>query len=167
MADDLTITAPRMRDFERSIPMMLYRALEVVQPRFRQIFAQFDLTETQWRVLRVLWEIDDRCINDISRLTLIPAPSLVGVIDRLERDGLVQRQRASSDRRQVQVQLTARGKEMHAAVKPLVDDTYDRLEGMLPPARWKALYDTIDALCAAHREAPAQTRTQRDDGDRR
>jgi DNA-binding MarR family transcriptional regulator len=44
--------------FTRSLPMMLYRTLDTVMPRFRSIFNEFGLTEQQWRVLRVLWETD-------------------------------------------------------------------------------------------------------------
>ena len=75
--------------FTHSLPMMLYRTLDAVMPRFRKIFNDFDLTEQQWRVLRVLWETDHTTIMELSEATLLPAPSLVGIVDRLERDQLV------------------------------------------------------------------------------
>jgi DNA-binding MarR family transcriptional regulator len=45
-----------MEEFSRSLPMLLYRTLDAVMPRFRRIFNEFGLTEQQWRVLRVLWQ---------------------------------------------------------------------------------------------------------------
>ena len=83
--------------FTRSLPMMLYRTLDAVMPRFRSIFNEFGLTEQQWRVLRVLWETDHTTIMALSEATLLPAPSLIGIVDRLERDGLVNRQRSEVD----------------------------------------------------------------------
>jgi len=65
--------------FTRSLPMMLYRTLDTVMPSFRKIFNDFGLTEQQWRVLRVLWEGDDITIRQLAEVTLIPAPSLVGI----------------------------------------------------------------------------------------
>ncbi len=38
-----------MQDFAASLPMLLYRALHTVMPRFRAIFAESGLTEPQWR----------------------------------------------------------------------------------------------------------------------
>ena len=70
-----------MQTFSESLPMMLYSALDAVMPRFRRIFKDFGLTEQQWRVLRVLWEADPVAFQTMSEITLIPPPSLVGVIE--------------------------------------------------------------------------------------
>ena len=94
--------------FSRSLPMMLYRALDTVMPRFRKIFNEFGLTEQQWRVLRVLWEHQDIAFHALAEFTLIPAPSLVGVVDRLSKSGLVERRRSESDRRNVSIRTTSR-----------------------------------------------------------
>ena len=142
-----------MREFDRALPMMLYRALEAVQPRFRAIFTRFGLTETQWRVLRVLWEHDGMGHLDLSRATLIPAPSLVGVIDRLERDRLVNRTKNETDRRKIGLFLTDAGRALQSTVQPLIDQTYVELEGSLSDEQWRALYGAIDALCAGHKQS--------------
>ena len=42
--------------FDKSLPMMLYRTLDVLIPKYRAVFKQHDISETQWRILRVLWE---------------------------------------------------------------------------------------------------------------
>ena len=109
------------QEFSRSLPMMLYRALDAVMPRFRRIFNEFGLTEQQWRVLRVLWEHDDIAFRDLAEITLIPAPSLVGVVDRLGTQGLVGRRRSEADRRDVFVHATDKGRELHRQVRPQVD----------------------------------------------
>jgi homoprotocatechuate degradation regulator HpaR len=141
-----------LREFDRSLPMMLYRALEVVLPPFRAIFARFELTETQWRVLRALWDADGRMFNELARVTLIPAPSLVGVVDRLTRDGLVTRQTHERDRRAVSVCLTERGQALRSHIEPLVRAAYDELESRLTPQQWQGLYEAIDQLCLGKSE---------------
>ncbi len=125
--------------FERSLPMLLYRTLDVVMPVFREIFSQFNITEQQWRILRVLWEIKQCSLLELSSKTLIPAPSMVGIIDRLLRDGLVQCIRSESDRRVVFIQVTAKGKGLEAQVTPLVDDAYSALHASVSQQDWRQM----------------------------
>ena len=132
-----------MKPFETSLPMVLYRTLDAVMPPFRAIFSSFGLTEQQWRVLRVLWERDARPLLTLSERTLIQAPSLVGVVDRLQRDGLVERRRSRTDRRVVRVCLTARGKALKSRVTPLVDAAYSHLEGTVSQGEWAMLLATL------------------------
>lgn len=135
-----------MQDFSRSLPMMLYRALDAVMPRFRRIFGEFGLTEQQWRVLRVLWERDTVTLGELSRLTLIAPPSLVGVIDRLGASGLLERRRSRSDRRVVHVGATAAGRELEQQVMPRVQETYAALRDSLPEEDWSALIDGLERV---------------------
>jgi len=137
-----------MQDFSHSLPMLLYRALHVVMPRFRAIFAEHGLTEPQWRVLRVLWEHQEVAFRDLADTTLIPAPSLVGVVDRLHANGLVERRRSATDRRNVYVFATATGHALETAVMPAVERTYAELGAGLDRATWQGLIDGLDALAA-------------------
>ena len=148
-----------MQEFSRSLPMMLYRALDAVMPRFRRIFSEFGLTEQQWRVLRVLWEHDAIAFRELSRITLIPAPSLVGVIDRLARGGLAERRRSQADRRHVYVRATAEGHALEKKVRPRVDAAYAELKASVSPESWEAVIaglDTISSVGDATRQAVNQ-----------
>ena len=135
-----------MQDFSRSLPMMLYRTLDAVMPRFRQIFSEFGLTEQQWRVLRVLWEQGPTTARELARLTLIPAPSLVGIVDRLTISGLVSRTRSNQDRRNVFIETTDAGKELEGKVQPRVDKAYDELRLSFDENHWDELIAGLDRL---------------------
>lgn len=132
--------------FSRSLPMMLYRTLDTVMPRFRRIFNEYGITEQQWRVLRVLWERDAVTINRLAELTLIPAPSLVGIIDRLERDELVIRQRDQADRRKVNVVLIARGIELEDQVMPQVAVAYADLKQSVDSTTWDLVLQGLQEI---------------------
>jgi homoprotocatechuate degradation regulator HpaR len=125
--------------FTCSLPMMLYRALDTVMPRFRNIFNDFGLTEQQWRVLRVLWETDHTTIMELSKVTLLPAPSLVGIVDRLERNELVNRQRSEVDRRKVNVVLTSQGAALEGEIMPRVASAYADLKQSVDAETWSAV----------------------------
>jgi len=154
-----------MQDFSRSLPMMLYRTLDAVMPRFRGIFKDFGLTEQQWRVLRVLWQYDRLPFRELAGLTLIPAPSLVGVVDRLARDGLVERHRSATDRRNVNVRATAKGRALEAQVMPLVDSAYADLRKAVGAKTWRAVLAGLEQIStvddrAGKRNSNSKKRTE-------
>ena len=140
--------------FSRSLPMMLYRTLEAVMPRFRKIFNDFDLTEQQWRVLRVLWEHEAETLRRLSALTLIPAPSLVGIVDRLERDQLVTRQRSEADRRKVNVVLTSQGAALEREVMPRVAAAYAELKQSVDAETWERVLEGLGRIAGDGGPAP-------------
>lgn len=143
-----------MQSFSRSLPMMLYSTLDAVMPRFRAIFGKFGLTEQQWRVLRVLWEIDGTALLDLAHITHIPAPSLVGVVDRLARNGLVERRRSDADRRVVYVHATDEGKRLEKKVRPEVVRAYSELQALMDPDSWDQLIADMESLISACEQAP-------------
>lgn len=135
-----------IEQFNRSLPMMLYRTLDAVMPRFRKIFNEFGLTEQQWRVLRVLWEQEAVTLNRLADQTLIPAPSLVGIVDRLERDELVTRQRSEIDRRKVNVVLTSQGAGLEEIVMPRVAAAYAELKQSIDGETWSSVLEGLQKI---------------------
>jgi homoprotocatechuate degradation regulator HpaR len=126
-----------IQQFSESLPIMLYRALDAIMPRFRRIFSDFGLTEQQWRVLRVLWDSSEIALRDLSALTLIPAPSLVGIVDRLQKAGLVTRRRSDEDRRNVFVLTTVKGKDLEQHIMPRVQASYLELIQSMDADIWR------------------------------
>jgi len=142
-----------MQEFSHSLPMMLYRTLDAVMPRFRQIFSEFGLTEQQWRVLRVLWQHEQIAFRELADLTLIPPPSLVGVVDRLTNSGLVSRRRSDTDRRNVFVYATGKGQALEAEVRPRVDEAYAELRSSVDTKTWNALIAGLEHISSIGDEA--------------
>jgi len=140
-----------IQQFSASLPMMLYRAIDVVMPRFRRIFKEFGLTEQQWRVLRVLWDIEEISQNELSELTLISPPSLVGVLDRLLSMQLVERRRSARDRRVVYVASTRRGRELRERLLPAVQQAYLELRESVDDDVWRNLLDGLEELVTPRR----------------
>ncbi len=126
--------------------MMLYRTLDSVLPPFRAIYHEFGITEQQWRVLRVLWDANGQSLLALAQATLISSPSLVGIVDRLSRDGLVERRRSKVDRRVVHILVTRKGKALERTVRPRIDAIYRELEASVTPALWDSLFEAMDQI---------------------
>ena len=125
--------------FSTSLPMQLYKALDAIMPEYRSLFYQYDLTEQQWRILRVLWTENNITVAQLSKITLLPAPSLVGILDRLVKKNLLIRNRSDKDRRQVQISLTKQGQELQELVAPSVLAIHSRLKAKVSDTEWKSL----------------------------
>ena len=80
-------------------------------------FASHGISGGQWGVLRALQRAADEGkpalrLMDLSDRLLIRPPSVTGVVDGLERLGLVERAADESDQRSKQVSLTASGRKL-------------------------------------------------------
>ena len=132
--------------FDNSLPMILNRALDATMPDYRELFARFELTEQQWRVLRVLWSAGKVTSVELSTRTLLPAPSLVGILDRLEKKGLVSRVRSVEDRRAIFVIATAKGRALEAKVTPLVSEIDQELRARVTPEEWQMMERVLQKI---------------------
>jgi homoprotocatechuate degradation regulator HpaR len=133
-------------DFTSSLPMLLNRSLDAIMPPYRDLFQEFGVTEQQWRVLRVLWEQKHLTSAQISNLTLLPSPSLVGILDRLEKKDLVKRLRSTSDRREINIKITNLGRELQSKVMPKVKLIQDQTKENLSPTEWKQINNILKKL---------------------
>ena len=135
-----------MSTYNGSLPMMLYRSLEAVMPIYRDVFSQYQLTEQQWRVLRVLWRNERITSNDLARQTLLSPNSLAGIIDRLEKRALVKRQRSEQDRRVVYVLPTEQGLALEDQVIPKVDAIHDTIRVTVSDQEWQQLETILNKI---------------------
>ena len=120
-----------IEELRNSLQMMLYKALDTIMPKFRIIFKEFGITEPQARVLRILWQHKKIALNELSSLSLITPPSLVGVIDRMELNGFVERNNSNIDRRKIIVNLTKKGKTLESKILPKVEKVYTEIESSM------------------------------------
>ena len=125
--------------FGETLPMHLYITLDAIMPEYRNLFAKNNLTEQQWRILRVLWAKNNISVVNLSEQTLLPAPSLVGILDRLVKKNLINRKRSNKDRRQVQVMLTKEGQKLQEFVAPSVLAIHIKLRAKLSLSEWRQM----------------------------
>lgn len=72
----------------------------------------------QWAVLMFLWAQDGQTQRELSRQVAIEDATMVRTIDRMERDGLVRRERNPRDRRQIKIFLTEKGWALRDTLVP-------------------------------------------------
>jgi len=126
--------------------MMLHRTLDTVIPLYRKVFKEHGITEQQWRILRVLWEINECTSAELAKKTLLPSPSMVGIIDRMSAKNLVSRNRSEEDRRIVNVSLTDNGRTLQDKLMPQVDAIYEQMMSRCDDEAWQVMINTMQTI---------------------
>lgn len=107
-----------------SLTIALLQARETAMIPFRPILKRYQLTEQQWRIIRILAEVTTLDFNVLAQRACILPPSLTGILTRLERDGLVTRLRPLNDQRRLVAALTAEGMARYQQASVEIDAEY-------------------------------------------
>ncbi|GLI37167.1 MarR family transcriptional regulator [Geobacter hydrogenophilus] len=94
----------------------LMRAAESVTGRVHRALSAPKLTISQFGVLEALYHKGPLCQKDIAAKILKSTGNITLVIDNLEKQGLVRRERDSEDRRYITIHLTDAGAALIAKV---------------------------------------------------
>jgi homoprotocatechuate degradation regulator HpaR len=130
----------------RNLPRLLLQAREAVMAHNRPWLREHGLSDQQWRVLRVLGEHGSVETGRVAREAYILGPSLTGVLARMERDGLVRRERDPADQRRTVVEATAKGLKLVDRLSTAVEAHYQWMERTLGEDKLTTLYDLLDEL---------------------
>ncbi len=83
---------------------------------------------------------------ELARRQRVEAPSMCRMVDRLEREGLVRRERDLADRRVIRVHITPAGRTAAGAGREAVADLEDRAFSALSPEERQTLSDLLGRL---------------------
>ncbi len=73
-------------------------------------------------VLMILWDQDGLQASKLGKKAGLEPSSMTGMIDRMERDGLIERQSDPNDRRALKIFLTEKGRAAQTPVTKVVDE---------------------------------------------
>jgi homoprotocatechuate degradation regulator HpaR len=130
----------------RNLPRLLLQARESVMAHTRPSLRVHGLSDQQWRVLRVLGEHGTVETGRVAREAYILGPSLTGVLARMERDGLIRRERDPADQRRTVVEATAKGLRLVEKLSQTIERHYDWMEKSLGKQKLAHLYELLDEV---------------------
>lgn len=98
-------------------------ASNVLANRYEKLVSQYGITTSQYNVLRILKGVypggHPRC--EIAVRMMETAPDITRLIDRLEKQGLVLRDRTKEDRRMSITKLSEKGLKLLNEIQPMID----------------------------------------------
>lgn len=136
---------------------LLLTAHAVTLAAMEQRLKEADLPPLEW--YDVLWALeqapDQRLrMHSLAERLLLTRFNATRLVDRLQKEGLVQRQQAKDDRRGAEAVLTAKGHALRAKMWPVyrkaIDETFNR---HLDASQHAALQDMLEHLLRQERSA--------------
>jgi MarR family transcriptional regulator, organic hydroperoxide resistance regulator len=129
----------------------LWRTADILSRRVAQVLKSEDLSPTQYNVLRILRgaqpgglacrAIGDRMISH--------DPDMTRLLDRMEKRGLIRRERQKDDRRVVKTHITSQGLELLKPLDRPMRELHKRQFRHMPATRVKNLVELLEEICGA------------------
>jgi homoprotocatechuate degradation regulator HpaR len=113
---------------------------------FRPVLAKNDLTEQQWRVMRVLDTKGEIDFTTLSRESCILSPSLTGIISRLEKLGYVAKRKCAHDGRKSYIDLTPKALSLVEQLRPQIEAQYASLKQSIGEDKYQQLSALLNEL---------------------
>lgn len=119
---------------------------------FLDTLRERDLSPPQWLALRRLSCGEPTPMGELAATLHCDNSNVTGIVDRLERRGLVERRAAQHDRRVKHLVITQDGRALHAEIAAALDAGPNPLAA-LPREEQRALRDLLRRAVAAQRAA--------------
>lgn len=136
--------------------LALFRTSDQLQHRFERLFRKHGLTSSQYNVLRILRGAGGPLpVLEIAERTVTVVPGITGLVDRLEKCGLVRRERSTEDRRVIYVAITPKAIELLKDLEEPLMELHDHVMGCLARREQEELIRLLEKL-REHLEAAGQ-----------
>ncbi|MCG6156443.1 MarR family winged helix-turn-helix transcriptional regulator [Rubinisphaera margarita] len=138
---------------EQEAVLGIMRTSDLIQNRFGRLFREYGLTASQYNVLRILRGEGAPlpCLEIASRMIQV-VPAITGLIDRLEKHGLVERKRCDKDRRVIYIALTEKAESLLKEMDDPVMDMHRDVLGHLSKSELTEITRLLDKARAGLKE---------------
>lgn len=100
------------------LQFLIFKVFTILKKKTETVFRKHNLTGAQVGVLSRLSEDAGKPMNKLSEELCCDVSNITGVVDRLEKQGLVLRTQSSEDRRVTLIGITEKGKEALSETMP-------------------------------------------------
>jgi DNA-binding MarR family transcriptional regulator len=147
LATEIRQTKP-FRSREEEAFLNLGRTWEFLQKRVADLIKEHQLTATQYNMLRILRGAgaDGLTCSQATERMLTTDPDVTRLLDRMEAQGWIRRDRAKEDRRVVVTTITDSGIELVNRIDEPLHQLLQTYLGRVGKQRLKELIDTLEEL---------------------
>lgn len=140
------------KSVEEEAILSIARTAAVIEHAGAETLKPFNLTITQYNVLRILRGAGDTglCRNEVGERLVTKVPDVTRLLDRMEAGGLIVRQRGGEDRRFVTTRITDKGLKLLEKIDRELPAIHGRQLGHVSQKRLKELISILEEV----RDAP-------------
>ena len=104
------------QEFVQAIEQLLRNTNDVVKRRGREILDEFNITPPQFVALQVLTQEGEMTIGELSEKLYLACSTVTDLVDRMEKNSLLERYRDENDRRIVRIRVKEKGHHLISEV---------------------------------------------------
>lgn len=112
---------------ENQLCFPVYAASRLITREYQPYLDQLGITYPQYLVLLILWEEDRLPVNDIAKKLMLNTNTITPLLKRMEKQGLVNRNRSEQDERKVNVELSEKGLKLKDQASAIPENLVKRL----------------------------------------
>lgn len=135
-----------MFDLDDCLATITNRAAKRIAGSLDREFDSYNITRVQWTALYYIDRYSELRQSELAALMTITEPTLVGILDRLEREGLVERRQSLEDRRQKYLLLTHKGRSLNQKMSPMVEKFKNSVTEGLTKAELETYKKVLDHM---------------------
>ena len=136
------------RSVEEEAILSIARTAAVMEHAGAEALKPFDLTITQYNVLRILRGAagEGLCRNEVGERLVTKVPDVTRLLDRMESAGLIVRQRGGEDRRFVSTRITDKGLKLLEKIDRELPAIHGRQLGHVSQKRLRELISILEEV---------------------
>jgi len=132
--------------FQDCICFQLGRITRKVTRYYRDKISYFGLTHGQFFLLVAIFEEKSLLPSQLAEKTALDRPTTTGLLDRLERDGWIERRPDSNDRRTLRIHLTAKSEQNRNSILSIFDEINSQFVSRYSLKEWKLFQSFLNRL---------------------
>lgn len=113
-------------EIRNCINFMLSSSQNTVFKYFSKRLSEYNITPSQYGVLNCLWQYGDISPSKIRELLILEASSVSGILDRMQKNGLIERQIDQNNQRAIIVSLTEKSMAIKEDIEIIVKEMNDK-----------------------------------------
>lgn len=138
-------------ELQSCINYLLTVTQHTVSQTFSERLAPFNITPGQYGVLNCLWQNGTATPKEIAQTLRLENSTISGVLDRMQKRGLIDRVVDPNDRRSVQVVATEEGRSMKEDVLRLIAELNAEILGGFTPEERATLLNCLRQIGSVER----------------
>lgn len=145
-------TPSRFDSIEQQVYLALWRSYDRLRAIEEELFDRWDLTAQQYNVMRLLASKHPHSVatTQLSQRLISRAPDITRMLDKLESQGWIRRERSTEDRRAVMVAITRQGLSLLTKIARPVKEMHVAQSGHLTVEQMRNLIGLLEAIRSPH-----------------
>ncbi len=130
-----------------SLGAAMGRAHRVWRDAINDIAQQLNISESRWQVMVTLVKVGEGTSQQqVATALRIEMPSLTRTLNKLEKQGLVERRQSSTDKRSHELWLTEEGRQITQHLQNRIDAIFDTVMAGVSEAELKVFARVVDNI---------------------